>query len=59
MQSHAFCPYSGDDVGVVLQGSCLVQGSIDIEESSFLGESSYWQVQLLGVADIDEVFCCF
>jgi len=32
---------SGDDVGVVFQGSCLVWGSVDIEESSFLGESSY------------------
>ena len=50
---------SGDDVGVIFQGSCLVWGSIDIEESSFLSESSYWQVQLLGIADIDEVFCCF
>jgi len=51
-------PRSGDDVGVVFQGSCLVWGSVDIEESSFLGESSYWQVQLLGIADVDEVLCC-
>ena len=36
---HALCSCSGDDVGIVLQGSCLVWGSIDIEESSFLGES--------------------
>jgi hypothetical protein len=48
---------SGNDVGVILQGSCFVWGSVDIEESSFLGESSYWQVQLSSVADIDEVFC--
>jgi len=47
----------GNDVGVVFQGSCFIWGSVDIEESSFLGESSYWQVQFLSVADIDEVFC--
>jgi len=58
VQACALCPCSGDDVSVVLQGSCLVWGSIDIEESSFLGESSYRQVQLSSIADVDEVFCC-
>jgi hypothetical protein len=57
-QACALGSRSCDDVSIVLQGSCLVQGSVDIEESSFLGESSYWQVQLLGIADVDEVFCC-
>ena len=58
MQACALCSCSGDNVNVVFQGSCLVWGSVDIEESSFLGESSYWQVQLLGIADVDENFCC-
>ena len=58
MQACALRSCSGDDVGVILQSSCFVWGSIDIEESPFLGESLYWQVQLLSVADIDEVFCC-
>ena len=55
---HVLCSCSGDDVSVVFQGSCFVWGPIDIEESSFLSESSYWQVQFLGVADIDEVLYC-
>ena len=58
MQVCALCSCSGDDVSVILQSSCFVWGSIDVEESPFLGESSYRQVQLLSVADIDEVFCC-
>jgi hypothetical protein len=40
-QVRALGSCSGDDVGVVFQGSCLVWGSVNIEESSFLGESSY------------------
>jgi hypothetical protein len=58
VQACALCPCSGDNISVVFQGSRLVWGSVNIKESSFLGESSYWQVQLLGIADIDEVFCC-
>ena len=57
MQACALCSYSGDDVGVILQGSCFVWGSVDVEESSFLSKSSYWQVQLLGIANVDEIFC--
>ena len=34
----------GLNVGVIFERSCFVEGSIDIEESPFLGESLYGEV---------------
>jgi hypothetical protein len=34
----------GFNIGVIFEGSCFVEGPIDVEESSFLGEFPYGEV---------------
>jgi hypothetical protein len=41
------CPLSSSpsfNIGIIFEGSCSVGGSIDVEESSFLGKPLYGEV---------------
>ena len=58
MKAHLLGPGPCFNVGIIFQGPCFVEGSIDVEESSFLSESLYREVQFLCITDVDEVFCC-